>query len=448
MNLESFKDPDGFVFDYNDNLYRCIYYKSVDYYSKLFKQNFFTKLIDENKIINFTETENIFYDKIDSIKKEDKILNLKKINFFSYPHEWPFEQLKDAAIFHLDFEILLLKENYCLKDASSRNIIFYKNRPIFIDHLSIKEYKDGDYWLGQIQFYNEFLNPLIIKSKCKINYNDWYEANFYGIFSEDLNNILKFHQKLNSSIFFHVVLPAKSKFLINNQLKKLKKNFSKEKYMYILNSLKNFIINLKISTNKDLRWSNYKNFIPYEIEEFNKKKMLVRDFLNNIKLENIVDLGCNDGTFLLLSNKKKNILGYDFDHECINESYIKSKNIEHNAIFFVKNLSKEITQRKKFNITKIDACLSLALIHHLRVTENIPITKIITYILSVAKEGLIEFVDKSDEKFKSILGHKEDTYDDYNMENITNIIKTNQFEIKKIHEVKKDKRYLIHYQKK
>jgi len=175
---------------------------------------------------------------------------------------------------------------------------------------------------------------------------------------------------------------------------------------------------------------------------------LVRDFLNNIKLENIVDLGCNDGTFLFLSNKKKNILGYDFDHECINESYIKSKNIDHNAIFFVKNLSKEITLRKKFNITKIDACLSLALIHHLRVTENIPITKIITYILSVAKEGLIEFVDKSDEKFKSILGHKEDTYDDYNLENITNIIKTNQFEIKKIHEVKKDKRYLIHYQKK
>ena len=448
MFLDSYKDPDGFVFNYNNNLYRCIYHKTANHYLELFKQDFFIKLINEMKVINFKETENIFYDKINNINKKDKILDLKKINFFSHPHEWPFDQLKDAAIFHLDLEIFLLKNNYCLKDASPRNIIFYKNNPVFVDHLSIKKYHEGNYWLGQLQFYQEFLNPLVLKSKCKINYNNWFESNFYGILSEDLNNILKFYQKFIPSIFFHVVLPAKSKYFENKKATSIKKKFSKEKYIYILNSIKKFIISLKVSRNNSKRWSNYENFLPYEIGEFNKKKEIVSNFLNNTKSENIVDLGCNNGTFTFLSKEKKNILGFDFDHECINDSYNKSKSIKQNAIFFVKNLSKEIIRTQKFNIKKIDACLALALIHHLRVTENIPIHQIITYILSVANEGLIEFVDKSDEKFKSILGLKKDTYFDYNLDNIVNIIEINQFEIKKIHEVKKNKRYLIHYNKK
>ena len=201
MFLDSYKDPDGFVFNYNNNLYRCIYHKTANHYLELFKQDFFIKLINEMKVINFKETENIFYDKINNINKKDKILDLKKINFFSHPHEWPFDQLKDAAIFHLDLEIFLLKNNYCLKDASPRNIIFYKNNPVFVDHLSIKKYHEGNYWLGQLQFYQEFLNPLVLKSKCKINYNNWFESNFYGILSEDLNNILKFYQKFIPSIF-------------------------------------------------------------------------------------------------------------------------------------------------------------------------------------------------------------------------------------------------------
>ena len=93
------------------------------------------------------------------------------------------------------------------------------------------------------------------------------------------------------------------------------------------------------------------------------------------------------------------------------------------------------------------ACLSLALVHHLRVSENIPIDKIISYILSVADEGLFEFVNKNDEKFLEILGLKKDTYEDYTLDNIINLLKKETFETIKIHEIKKGKRFLIHYKK-
>lgn len=449
MDLVSFKDPDGFVFKFNEKIYRCIYQNSSNNYLDIFEKDFFIHLIKEKKIISFKEVENNFFDKLDKIEKNDKILNIDKIDYFSSPYEWPFDQLKDAAIFHLDLEIFLLKNDHCLKDASSKNIIFKNNKPLFIDLLSFKEYKKGDFWLGQIQFYQEFLNPLLLKSKLGIDYNYWYESNFYGIYSEDLNKILKYYQKFFPSIFFHVVLPSVTRNLFKNKGKKINSssNFSKEKYIYILSSLKKIIKNLKISKKKKSRWSSYNDFLPYKVEEFEKKKDFIKKFLDENYFKNIVDLGCNDGTFLFLSSQKSNLIGYDFDHECINNSYIKSKGKKENCIFFVKNLAKEIIQQKKIQIKNIDVCLSLALIHHLRVTENIPINKIISYILSVADEGLIEFVSKNDEKFVEILGLKKDTYEDYTLDNIVNLLKKNSYDIKKIYEIKNDKRFLIHYKK-
>ena len=449
MDLESFKDPDGFVFNFDEKIYRCISQNSSSNYLNIFKKNFFIHLINEKKVISFKEVENNFFDKLQNIKKEDKILNLERINFFSNPFEWPFDQLKDAAIFHLDLEIFLLQNNHCLKDASAKNIIFHNNKPVFIDLLSFKEYNEGDYWIGQIQFYKEFLNPLLLKSKLGIDYNNWYESNFYGIYSEDLNKILKYYQKIFPSIFFHVVLPSLTRNLFKNKGKKINSSnsFSKEKYIFILNSLKKIIKNLKISKKKEKRWSSYNDFLPYKVQEFEKKKEIIKKFLDENNFKNIVDLGCNDGTFLFLSSKKSNLLGYDFDHECINNSYIKSKGKNENCVFFVKNLAKEIIKQKKFQIKNIDVCLSLALIHHLRVSENIPINKIISYILSVADEGLIEFVDKTDEKFLEILGLKKDTYVDYTLDNIVNLLKKESFDIKKIYEIKKDKRFLIYYKK-
>ena len=130
MDLESFKDPDGFVFNFDEKIYRCIYQNSSNDYFNIFKKDFFIDLIKEKKIISFKEVENNFFDKLQNIKKNDRILNVEKISFFSNPYEWPFDQLKDAAIFHLDLEIFLLKNNYCLKDASAKNIIFSNNKII------------------------------------------------------------------------------------------------------------------------------------------------------------------------------------------------------------------------------------------------------------------------------------------------------------------------------
>jgi ribosomal protein L11 methylase PrmA len=443
---ESFRDPDGFVFVHNSKIYRCIKSRSCELYSKIFESEFFKKLIVQKKIINFKVIKNNFYKFKENIEKNDIIIMHKKIDFYSHPHEWSFDQLKDAAIFHLDLEILLLSKNYCLKDASAKNIFFCKNKPIFIDVLSIQNYEKGKYWIGQMQFYQEFLNPLILKSFLNVDYNSWYEANFYGIFTEDLNKLLSIIHKFKPSIFLHVFLPSilKNKFKIKDKFEP-SNIFSKEKYIYILKSLKKIIQKLNIKEKQKNEWSSYDEFLPYNQSDFIKKKEVIKKFLSNPSFKNVLDLGCNDGTFLFLSQNKKNLIGYDIDHECINLCYKKSKIMSSNGVFIVKNLAKDIINQKKSFENKFDACLSLAIIHHLRVTENIPLKKILDYIFSLANEGIIEFIEKTDEKFKMILGEKKDVYLDYSLQNLLAICKNQNIKILSIQEIKKNNRLLIHY---
>jgi ribosomal protein L11 methylase PrmA len=444
--IQSYKDPDGFVFSYENKIFRCIKSNSYDEYLKIFQSDFFKKLLFEKKINNFKLIKNNFHKIYKDISEKDKIVIHRKIDFYSNPFDWSFDQLKDAAQFHLDLEIDLLSNGYCLKDASAKNIIFYKNRPVFIDILSLKKYEDGNYWLGQMQFYQEFLNPLILKSYLSVDYNNWYKENFYGIFTKDLNRLLNIFHKFKPSIFLHVTLPSflKNKAILNKKLAP-QKNFSKEKYIYILRSLKKIIKNLSIKEKQKGEWSSYDEFLPYDETDFINKKETIRTFLQNPLFKNIIDLGCNDGTFLFLSSNKKNLIGCDIDHECINNCYKKSLGVSSNNVFFVKNLAKEIINNNKLFSRKLDACLSLAIVHHLRVTENIPLEKILNFIFSIADEGIIEFIEKKDEKFQLLLDGKADVYIDYSLKNLISICNQKNFKILSILEIKQNKRFLIHY---
>ena len=445
----SIKDPDGFVFGFNGKIYRCIRSKSYIKYEDIFTDSFFKKLFKKNKLINSKLVDNNFHLQTNEIEKNDKIVIHEKIALNSDPYDWPFDQLKDAAIFHLDLEILLLDNGYCLKDASAKNIMFKDNKPIFIDLLSIEKYLPNTFWRGQMQFYYEFLNPLLLKSYFDIDYNNWYKSSKEGIKTSDINKIFNIFQKFKPSIFFHVFLPSfleKKEFNFKKNINK--KSFSAEKYKFLLTNLKKIIKNLKLKKiQNEKEWSNYSNFLPYNETEIDRKKKIIKDFLQNDNFKNIIDLGCNDGVFIFLPENKSNLVGYDINHECINKCYLKSKNREENYIFKVKNLSELIIEIDKSEQIDYDACISLALIHHLRISYNIPLNLILKFILSLSKNGIIEFIDKKDNQCEKLLNLKKDTYYDYNLDNLLKIIKFYNFKIKKISEIKKEKRFLIEYEK-
>ena len=251
QNIESssFRDNLGNVYNYEKKILRSVNRAGKPNYEFIKSKNLLEDSIKEKYLI---DTKELSKNEIPhSLRSFDYVLESKVLDFVTYPYEWTFEQLKKAALHHLDFQIFLLNRGAILRDASAYNIQFTGSEPIFIDILSIQKYEQGEYWSGYKQFCENFLNPLLLGSLKGIYHNDWFRGSLEGIETIDINKMLNFVDKASYKIFLHIFLQSK---LIEqglkkpnetkNKIKKLNK-YSKKYYEAILKQLKNWILKIE-----------------------------------------------------------------------------------------------------------------------------------------------------------------------------------------------------------
>jgi len=433
----SFRDPAGRIFYYNEKVLRLLNKEGEKRYNFLKKKNLLDNCISNKFLIQSNEVDSNNFN-LDSLKNK-KIIEHRKINYISYPYEWCFDQLKDAAIHHLNFHIFLLNNNATLIDGSAFNIQFEGYKPIFIDLLSIKEYQEGEYWKSHKQFCENFLNPLLLKSKKKIDFNNWFKGNLEDITTKDLNSILSFKDKFSFNIFTQVYLlnlldqkAIKNKKINLDQISK--KKFPKKSFLSMLSNMKNFIISLKIKKSRTL-WDDYSKNNTYKKKEEDIKKKIVKEFANRHKFKILADLGCNDGVYskICLGNGCEYVVGFDYDLNAINNAYKTSKDEKLNFLplyFDASNPSSNLgwyqnERRGYMERLNFSGMLSLAFEHHLAIAKNIPLDQVLKWLINIAPHGLIEFVPKNDETIKKMLMLKGDIFNDYNEENFRSLILKN-----------------------
>ena len=433
----SFRDPAGKIFYYNNKVFRILDFEGEKRFKFLEENNILKESIKKNFLI---ESNRINEQDLNLKETEKKtIIEHKKLNYISYPFEWSFEQLKDAAIHHLNFHIYLLNNNANMIDGSAYNIQFCGFKPTFIDILSIKEYEDGEYWTAHKQFCENFLNPLILKSKKNIDFNNWFKGNLEGITTKDLNSILSLKDKISYNIFTQVVLLNffERKAIENDKinLKKInEKKFPKHSFLSMLLNMKNFILSLNIKKSKTV-WDDYSSNNTYSLEEENLKKKIVMEFASKYKFNSLADLGCNDGVYskICLDNGCNSVVGFDYDLNAINNAYKTAKKDKLNFLplyFDASNPSSNIGWSQKerkgfFERNNFSGMIALAFEHHLSIAKNIPLDQVIKWLIKIAPQGLIEFVPKNDVTVKKMLSLKGDIFKDYNEENFRKLLQNN-----------------------
>ncbi|MFL2852755.1 MAG: class I SAM-dependent methyltransferase [Candidatus Pelagibacter sp.] len=454
----SFRDPAGRIFYDGDEVYRELSETGIKRFTFLKKNNLINELINEKFLISTKECDKKSNENY-KIDQNKILLKHEKINFISYPYEWTFTQLKDAAIFHLDLQIYLLTKNAKLIDASAYNIQFKNNKPIFIDVLSIDEYKQGEYWYAHKQFCENFLNPLVLSAKKGVSFNNLYRGNLEGVYTHEIAPLLSIKDFLSPTLFFHIYLlnklEEKSKIdpkKTNNKISALKK-FTKKSYHNILKQLKNYIQGL--DNKKTIsNWDKYSEKNTYNPKEEEKKLEIIKSFIDNNNPNFLGDLGCNEGKYseYASSQKKIKVVGVDFDLNVLDRAYIKSK--KNNLNFFpiyadFSNPSNdlgwnEVERKSFFKRSKFDAIIALALIHHLVIAKNIPLDQVLRWLVSLAPVGLIEFVPKKDPTSQIMLKLKGDIFPEYTEKNFTDRL-SQIADIKKITLVTDTERKIYEY---
>ena len=439
-NSGSFRDPANRVYELKHNsnnkivrILRGVNQQTLTHHHDLVIEPFFIKHRDAGRVINTHLSDSADAHTQDVLKDGwAGCLEHEIVPFISYPYEWPFSMLKDAALLQLHLIETSLENGWTLKDATPFNIQWIGSRPVFIDEPSFVPWKEGDPWVGYRQFCSMFLIPLMLKAHLGIDHLPLIRSWLDGIPPLEAVKYFSGKKLLKKGVLSHIVFPANVENKIAKQerdrapaKKRVARKQSKAMVVGLVQSLSRLVNSLSIDI-EHTDWSHYDKNHSYTDTEFEEKKAFIIKHTSNKSLDHVWDIGCNTGTFSkIVSAHSNHVISLDGDHNSVEQLYLAEKtNPDSKILPLVMNLANispgqgwageerlALDQRQK-----PDLVMCLALIHHMRISANIPNIKFLQWLRSLDAEIIIEFVNREDEMAIKLLTNKKEQYDDYNGE--------------------------------
>ncbi len=363
------------------------------------------------------------------------LLEHPRLPFISYPYEWCFEALKAAALHHLDIQLEALERGVALSDASAYNAQFVGTRPVFIDTLSFRRYRDGEFWTGHRQFCEQFLNPLLLHALCGVPHNAWYRGSLEGIASLDLRRVLPLRALASRNVLTHVVLQALlgAAAASAGEAPDIKgQRLPLAAFRHMLQRLRDRIAGMLPARRRATTWQAYEAFKSYESDETAHKAAFVGRFTAAVKPAMVWDIGCNTGTFALaaLGGGAGRVIGWDADQGALDAAFQRAR--EADAAFTPlyggavnPAPAQGWAQAERQGWAErgpADAVLALALVHHLAIGRDVPLPHVVDWLVTTAPNGVVEFVGKEDVQVRRMLALREDIFADYDLETFVTLL--------------------------
>jgi hypothetical protein len=442
----SYRDPSGFLFYHKGILYRQVNQIFKDDFDQFINGGLYQHLVDQNLLISHKTIDQNFTGSADWYQT----LEPEKISFISYPYEWCFNMLKDAAVVTLRAAQDAMNYGMMLKDASAYNVQWYNGRMLFIDTISFEKYNETKPWIAYRQFCEHFLAPLALMHYLKLPLQNLLLAYPNGIPLAIVKKLLPAKSRFNLNSFLHLHLHANISER-PSQKTATTKAFSSTKLKNLLRSLEEAVQSFSLNATSGV-WSGYYDEAFQRENYVEQKKKIIESWVGELSLETAIDVGANEGEFSeLVSSKNIDVISADFDHYSINRLYNRVKQNNNPRILPLiidfTNPSPAIgvnnEERTSFlDRTKTDLVLALAVIHHLAIGKNIPFEDIATMFSKLGQYILIEFIPKEDEKIQLMLQQKRDVYGWYTAENFQTAF-SRFFKIMEWKEISSSKRVLF-----
>lgn len=412
--FSSFRDPSARVFRDQGLVYRQLHEPYRIHYEKLMGSGLYDTLAGKGWLISHEET---------SLKVPGawKVIMPRQLGFISYPHEWSFSQLKDAALLTLRIQKESMKHGMSLKDATGFNIVFESNGPVFIDTSSFELYDESRPWIAYHQFCECFLAPLLLAHYRGTGMLALLAQHPDGIPIPLASALLPFRSRFSMLSLLHIHLQQ----AVSGTTRKTTNTFSSAKLMRILDHLENGISSLHINKETST-WSRYYADTILSAEYLEDKKAAVREHTANLKPRAVADLGANTGEFAaMFAGEGRMVIAADYDRLCVDRIYKERKDIMALAIdlmYPTPAIGWMNRERLSFpQRIRVDLVLALALMHHLCIARNLSFEMLASGLSELGEYLLMEFVPKDDPKVEILLKHREDIFDTYTEENFRQV---------------------------
>lgn len=429
----SFRDRDGRVYYADNRVIRGISASAVDNFTKLEASGFYRKFLERGRLVNSTLLDHDSVPLPDSVKQEwAGFIEHNRIPVISYPYEWTFSMLQDAALLQLDLVESAVSEGMTLKDSTPYNFQFLRGQPVFIDIPSFETLQAGAPWTGYRQFCEMFLFPLMLQAYKGVNFQPMMRSRIDGIDVQTMSRLFSRGDRFKAGVLAHVWLQAKLDRRFgstrNNVRSELKSaGFNKEMILANVRKLRKLVSRMTWN-GEGSEWGSYDEFHNYSETDHVSKEEFIRKCVTASGAKLVCDLGCNTGQFSKIAAESADtVLAMDLDHFAVERLYREVRESGMTRILpLVQNIAdpspdwgwRNQERRELGKRVRPDVLLCLALVHHLVISANIPMEEFIGWLSGLSDQLIIEYVSRSDEKVETLLRNKEDKYSDYSRQSL------------------------------
>ncbi len=437
----SFRDPANSVVYLDGRVLRGLDAKAAADFSTFSATSAFAELRDSGKIIG---TRQLGDEEIPSevAGRFSGVLEHQRVPFISYPYEWSFSMLQDAGALHLEILLACLEDGVSMKDGYSFNLQFLGVNPVFIDIGSFEPVPSGP-WIGYRQFCQTILYPLMLEAHLDIPFQRTLMGHLDGITPSEMNRLLRGTSKYRRGVMRNVTLQAATDKRFDRGGRKTQEDlgnsgFGAELNKALAKKLLKTVTELK-SDRADSGWSAYRSTCSYSEEDREAKERFVTETASAGEIGVAWDLGANDGAYArLIAKHAQQVIAVDYDDVTVDAMYrsFKEDGVT-NILPIVMNLVDPSpargwrgTERKAFTDRgKPDLVLALALVHHLALAANVPLSQIVEWFADIGGKLIVEFVEPHDPMAERLLGNKElGMFPDYRIEEFERLLRL-RFEI-------------------
>ncbi len=422
----SFRDPDGFVVQRDNRIFRVVLPSATERW----RQFVATGLADElQKSGLMVATQEVAPESLGSelsCPPGSIVLEHERIPFLSYPYEWTFEMLRDAALLQLEILDRCLRCQWILKDATAYNVQFRGVTPLFIDVLSIAPLREGEIWAGYNQFCRMMLYPLMLEAYKQIPFQPWLRSELEGIDPVVFSRMFRGLGRRRAGVLTHVTAQAylqrkfaATDYSVRRQIKSA--GMTPQMIARNVQHLRKLVLKLR-PPQQTTTWSDYSRS-HYSDESLAAKEAFVSKAVAGRHLQLAWDLGCNDGRFSrIIAGAAQTVVAMDSDAGAINRLYSELRQDKFpNVLPLLMNIANPSPSQgwacsERTSLVergKPDLTLALALVHHVVISANVPLSAFLQWMAGVTREVVIEFISKDDPMVRRLLLNKDDTYADY-----------------------------------
>jgi hypothetical protein len=398
----SLRDPSSRVFYDGDTVLRALDERALAEWHVLRDSDLFAAAVADGRIVGTEELE--------EPGSRAGLLRHERIPFVSYPYEWTFSMLRDAALLTLDLLSRALAEDLILKDATPFNIQYRGAQPVFIDIGSFQRLTPGEPWVGYGQFCRQFLFPLMLTAYKGVGFQPWLRGEIEGPKAADMRSLMSKRDLGRPGVLTHVSLQARVERRYQDEAVDMRSElaeagFKKELIEANVNRLRKLVGGMEPRRGTSA-WSGYAAEHQHVARDRDAKTQFLAVTIDQLRPGRVADLGANDGHFARTAAPSAAVVVAVDSDEAVLDGLYRDLSASGDAVINV--ALADVTNptpalgwrgRERQSLSarlRPDLVVAYGLIHHLVLGQSIPLAEVVDWLADFGCAVVLEFVSAQD----------------------------------------------------